>query len=116
VLKKAAGSGYATATDLADWLVRVLGMPFREAHHVTGRIVGLASAKNIDLEKLTLQEMQGVEPRITDEIFTVLGVSNSVKSRTSYGGTAPINVKKQARRILAELAREQRTLASRKSL
>ena len=112
-LKKAAGSGYATATDLADWLVRTLKMPFREAHHVTGRIVGLASAKGIDLEKLTLAEMQGVEPRITTEIFEVLGVTNSVKSRTSYGGTAPVNVKKQARRWIAELAREKRTLASR---
>jgi argininosuccinate lyase len=116
VLKKAAGSGYATATDLADWLVRVLNMPFREAHHVTGRIVGLASARNIDLEKLDLAEMQGVEPRISQEIFAVLGVTNSVKSRTSYGGTAPVNVKKQARRILAELAREKRGLASRQAL
>ena len=112
-LRKAAGSGYATATDLADWLVRTLKMPFREAHHVTGTIVGLASARNTDLEKLTLAEMQGVEPRITAEIFGVLGVVNSVKSRTSYGGTAPNNVKKQARRWIAQLAREKRALASR---
>ena len=104
-LKKAAGSGYATATDLADWLVRTLKMPFREAHHVTGRIVGLASAKKIDLEKLTLAEMQGIEPRISGEIFAVLGVTNSVKSRTSYGGTAPTNVRAQARRWLSRLSR-----------
>lgn len=110
-MKKAAGSGYATATDLADWLVRTLKMPFREAHHVTGRIVALASAKNADLEKLTLAEMQGVEPRITGEIFSVLGVANSVKSRTSYGGTAPENVRKQARRWLAQLKREMRPRA-----
>ena len=110
-MKKAAGSGYATATDLADWLVRTLKMPFREAHHVTGRIVALASAKNADLEKLTLAEMQGIEPRITNEIFSVLGVANSVKSRTSYGGTAPENVRKQARRWLAQLKREMRPRA-----
>jgi argininosuccinate lyase len=110
-LKKAAGSGYATATDLADWLVRTLKMPFREAHHVTGRIVGLASARGIDLEKLELGEMQGVEPRITAEVFAVLGVANSVKSRTSYGGTAPANVRTQAKRWLARLQREKRPLA-----
>ncbi len=112
-LKKAAGSGYATATDLADWLVRALKMPFREAHHVTGRIVGLASARNIELEKLSLAEMQGIEPRITSEIFDVLGVVNSVKSRISYGGTAPENVKRQARRWIAQLKREKRPLAPR---
>ncbi len=104
-LKKAASSGYATATDLADWLVRVLNMPFREAHHVTGRIVGLASAKGVELEKLSLGEMQSVEPRITGAIFDVLGVTNSVKSRTSYGGTAPANVRAQAKKWLARLAK-----------
>ena len=102
-MKKAAGVGYATATDLADWLVRTLNMPFRDAHHATGKIVGLAAARNVDLEKLDLSEMQGVEPQITDAIFGVLGVTNSVKSRTSYGGTAPVNVKAQARRWLARL-------------
>jgi argininosuccinate lyase len=102
-MKKAAGSGYATATDLADWLVRVLAMPFREAHHVTGRIVGLASAKGIALEKLTLAEMQSIEPRITQEVFGVLGVTNSVKSRISYGGTAPANVRREAKRWLKVL-------------
>ena len=111
-LKKAAGSGYATATDLANWLVQNLNMPFRDAHHVTGRIVGLASGKGVDLDKLTLAEMQGIEPRITDGIFSVLSVVNSVKSRKSYGGPAPENVKKQAKRWLALLAREKRALAS----
>jgi len=112
-LKKAAGSGYATATDLANWLVQNINMPFREAHHVTGRIVGLASGKGVDLDKLTLAEMQTVEPRITDGIYSVLSVVNSVKSRKSYGGPAPENVKKQAKRWLAALAREKRALASR---
>lgn len=105
-MKKAAGLGYATATDLADWLVRVLKMPFRDAHHVTGRLVGIASAKGVGLEKLSLAEMQEVEPRITDEIFAVLGVERSVKSRVSYGGTAPVNVKRQARRWLKQLAKD----------
>ena len=106
VMKKAAGLGYATATDLADWLVRVLKMPFRDAHHVTGRLVGIASAKGVGLEKLSLVEMQEVEPKIGDEIFAVLGVERSVKSRTSYGGTAPANVKRQARRWLKQLAKD----------
>jgi argininosuccinate lyase len=104
-MKKAAGSGYATATDLADWLVRSLKMPFRNAHHVTGKIVGLASAKNIGLEKLSLAEMQSVEPKITADVFTVLGVEKSVRSRTSFGGTAPSNVKREARRWLTLLKR-----------
>jgi argininosuccinate lyase len=105
-LKRWAGAGYATATDLADWLVRVLKMPFRDAHHVTGRLVGLASARDVGLEKLTLAEMQAVEPRITDEVFAVLGVERSVKSRTSYGGTAPANVRVQAKRWIARLGKE----------
>ncbi|MCE2934174.1 MAG: argininosuccinate lyase, partial [Hyphomicrobiales bacterium] len=75
------------------------------AHHVTGRIVGLASAKGVDLEKLSLGEMQSVEPRITGAIFDVLGVTNSVKSRTSHGGTAPANVRAQAKKWLARLAK-----------
>ena len=103
-LKLSAGAGYATATDLADWLVRTLDMPFRDAHHVTGRIVGLASAKAVDLDQLSLAEMQSVEPRITDAVFAVLGVENSVASRTSYGGTAPSQVKAQAARWLALLS------------
>ncbi|WP_371348060.1 argininosuccinate lyase [Ancylobacter sp. IITR112] len=104
-MKAAAGSGYSTATDLADWLVRVLGLPFREAHHVTGRIVALASAKDAPLHKLTLAEMQSVEPRITREVFGVLSVAKSVASRVSYGGTAPKNVRTQAKRWLKQLAK-----------
>jgi argininosuccinate lyase len=102
-MKAAAGSGYSTATDLADWLVRVLGLPFRDAHHVTGRIVALASGKGVALHKLTLAEMQEVEPRITSEVFGVLSVSKSVASRVSYGGTAPKNVRAQAKRWLKQL-------------
>ncbi len=105
-MKKAAGLGYATATDLADWLVRVLKMPFRDAHHVTGKLVGLASSRQIGLEKLSLADMQGIEPRITGEVFAVLGVERSVKSRVSHGGTAPRQVKAQAARWQRVLARK----------
>jgi argininosuccinate lyase len=104
-MKRAAGAGYATATDLADWLVRELGMPFREAHHVTGKLVGMAVERNAPLEKLTLEDMQGVEPKITKAVFDVLGVTKSVKSRVSYGGTAPKNVKAEAKRWLKQLAK-----------
>jgi argininosuccinate lyase len=92
----AAGSGYSTATDLADWLVRVLKMPFRDAHHVTGRIVAAAEAQNLPLDKLPLAAMQEVEPRITADVFSVLSPQNSVASRVSHGGTAPQNVAKMA--------------------
>jgi argininosuccinate lyase len=102
-MKAAAGGGYATATDLADWLVRTLKIPFREAHHVTGRIVALASTRGVGLEKLKLEEMRSVEPRITADVFAVLGVERSVKSRTSYGGTAPANVRRQAKAWLKRL-------------
>ncbi len=102
-MKAAAGAGYATATDLADWLVRTLKTPFREAHHVSGRIVALAAARGVALEKLSLAEMQSVEPRITEDAFGVLGVDRSVRSRTSYGGTAPANVKRQAKVWLKRL-------------
>jgi len=105
-MKKAAGAGYATATDLADWLVRALGLPFREAHHVTGRIVALAAEKNAPLEKLSLEDMQGVDKRITAEVFEVLGVDKSVKSRVSPGGTAPANVRREAKRWLKQLEKE----------
>jgi argininosuccinate lyase len=105
-MKAAARSGYATATDLADWLVRTVKIPFREAHHITGRLVAVAEAQNKGLEKLSLAEMQAVEPRISEEVFRVLGAENSVRSRTSYGGTAPKNVRAQARRWLARLKRE----------
>ena len=102
-MKRSAGAGYATATDLADWLVRTLDIPFRDAHHVTGRIVGLASGRNIGLEGLSLADMQGVEPRITQGVFEVLGVEASVRSRTSFGGTAPESVRTQAQGWLARL-------------
>jgi argininosuccinate lyase len=103
-MKAAAGAGYATATDLADWLVRELTLPFRDAHQVTGRIVALAAARGVALEKLKLEEMQSVEPRINVQVFSVLGVERSVKSRVSYGGTAPVNVRKQARGWLRKLS------------
>ncbi len=97
-LEAAAGSGFSTATDLADWLVREAGLPFRDAHHVTGTLVALAEKQGIDLPDLTLAEMQSVNPAITEDIFTVLGVHNSVASRQSYGGTAPDQVRKQIAR------------------
>ncbi len=106
VMKAAAGRGYSTATDLADWLVRELKMPFRDAHHVTGSIVKLAETKGVDLDALALEEMQRVEPRITKAVFSVLSVENSVKSRTSYGGTAPQNVTKMARAWSKRLEKE----------
>jgi argininosuccinate lyase len=102
-MKRWAGAGYSTATDLADWLVQALALPFRDAHHVTGRLVAIAAERKLGLEKLTLDEMRAVEPRITEEVFGVLGVEKSVRSRTSYGGTAPANVRKQARRWLGRL-------------
>src|SRR6478672_5412847 len=102
-MKAAAGAGYAIATDLADWLVQALRIPFREAHHITGRVVALAAGRGVALEKLTLEEMQSVEPRITPQAFDVLGVDRSVRSRTSYGGTAPANVRRQARAWLKRL-------------
>ncbi|MFL5225873.1 MAG: argininosuccinate lyase, partial [Microvirga sp.] len=102
-MRTAAAQGYSTATDLADWLVRALNLPFRDAHHVTGRLVGLAAERKIGLEKLSLEDMRAVEPRITADVFGVLGVERSVRSRTSYGGTAPANVRKQAKRWLARL-------------
>ncbi len=100
-MRAAAGGGFSTATDLADWLVRVLGMPFRDAHHVTGELVKRAENKGCGLEDLSLEEMQTVEPEISEDVFAVLGIDNSVASRTSFGGTAPDNVReavKEARR------------------
>jgi argininosuccinate lyase len=104
VLATAAGAGFSTATDLADWLVRVADLPFREAHHVTGSLVALAEGKGCDLSDLTLAEMQGVHPAITEDVFGVLGVQNSVASRTSLGGTAPVRVRAQVARWRAVLA------------
>ncbi|WP_114965724.1 argininosuccinate lyase [Alkalilacustris brevis] len=97
-LEAAASAGFSTATDLADWLVRALGLPFREAHHVTGALVKRAEERKVDLPELTLAEMQAVHPGITQEVFDVLGVHNSVSSRTSYGGTAPAQVRAQIAR------------------
>jgi argininosuccinate lyase len=97
-LASAAGSGFSTATDLADWLVRELGLPFREAHHITGSLVALAEAQGCDLPDLTLAQMQSVHPAIREAVFAVLGVENSVRSRTSYGGTAPDQVRRQIHR------------------
>jgi argininosuccinate lyase len=94
-LEKAAASGFSTATDLADWLVRAAGLPFREAHHVTGALVALAEKKGCDLPDLSLAELQSAHPAITQEIYSVLGVHNSVASRQSYGGTAPARVREQ---------------------
>jgi len=104
-MKKAAGAGHATATDLADWLVRNLGLPFREAHHVTGRAVALAEEKKVALEKLSLEDLRSIHPGITGDIFSVLAVQNSVKSRTSFGGTAPSEVRKQIRYWKKRLAK-----------
>jgi argininosuccinate lyase len=108
-MKLAAGEGYATATDLADWLVRTLKMPFRDAHHVTGRIVGIASKQGVALHELPLKDMQAVEPKITAAVMDVLSVEASVKSRTSYGGTAPKNVRAQAKSWLKRLEKEQKS-------
>ena len=107
-MKAAAGEGFATATDLADWLVRVLGMPFREAHHITGRIVAAAEKAGLRLEQMPLAEMQRVEPRITKAVFSVLSVDRSVRSRTSYGGTAPANVAREAKKWLQGLGKVRR--------
>jgi argininosuccinate lyase len=107
-MRKAAGEGYATATDLADWLVRTLNMPFREAHQITGRIVAVAAAKGVPLDALPLAAMQGIDKRITADALVVLSVDNSVKSRASHGGTAPKNVRREANRWLKALAKERR--------
>ena len=93
-LRQATDGGFLTATDLADWLVRELGLPFRNAHHVTGELVRLAEGRQCRLQDLSLADMQGVEQRITDAVFSVLGVDQSVASRTSFGGTAPENVRR----------------------
>jgi argininosuccinate lyase len=103
VLKTAAASGFSTATDLADWLVRSLNLPFREAHHVTGTLVALAEKKGCDLPELQLAEMNAVHPGISQEIYSVLGVENSIRSRMSYGGTAPDQVRAQVARWKQEL-------------
>jgi argininosuccinate lyase len=102
-MRAAAGLGHATATDLADWLVRNLDMPFRDAHHVTGRIVAAAEKAGVELDRLPLGAMQAIEPRITLDVFKVLSVERSVASRTSLGGTAPKNVRREANKWLSRL-------------
>jgi len=105
-MRKAAAEGYATATDLADWLVRTLKIPFREAHNLTGRIVAKAAEVGVPLHRLPLATMREVEPRISEDVFSVLSVDRSVRSRTSFGGTAPKNVLAQARKWLRKLEKE----------
>jgi argininosuccinate lyase len=102
-MKKAAGEGYATATDLADWLVRSLKLPFRDAHHLTGRIVAKAAETGVPLHRMPIVAMREIEPRISDDVFSVLSVDRSVKSRASFGGTAPKNVRSQAKKWLRKL-------------
>ncbi len=103
-MRAAAGEGFSTATDLADWLVRELRLPFRDAHHVTGRLVALAEARGCDLAALPIEEMRRIEPRITPAVYDVLTVEASVASRRSYGGTAPENVRRMAREWQERLA------------
>jgi argininosuccinate lyase len=91
-MRAVASADYSVATDLADWLVRKVGLPFRQAHHVTGRLVGIAADKGVDLDKLTLAEMRAVEPKIERGVYRVLTVEASVNARKSLGGTAPANV------------------------
>jgi argininosuccinate lyase len=105
-MRRAAASGFSTATDLADWLVRELGLPFRQSHHVTGRIVAVAEAQGVGLDALPLAAMQQVEPRITEGVFSVLSVEASVRSRSSYGGTAPQSVRKMARAWIKRLEKQ----------
>ena len=107
-MKAAAGEGYATATDLADWLVRTLKMPFRDAHHITGRIVAVASKAGVPLHQMPLKDMQAIEPRITTAALGMLSVEASVKSRDSFGGTAPKNVLAQAKGWLKRLEKERK--------
>ncbi len=105
-MSAAAGSGYSTATDLADWLVREAGLPFRDAHHITGSAVALAEKQNCDLAELSLEELQELNADITDDVFNVLTVDASVASRTSFGGTAPANVREQTEYWRDRLASE----------
>jgi argininosuccinate lyase len=105
-MKAAAGASYSTATDLADWLVRTFKLPFREAHHITGRIVAAAEQAGVSLEALPLSAMQAIEPRITQAVFGVLSVECSVASRVSQGGTAPANVRREAKKWLKRLGKK----------
>ena len=105
-MRKAAGHGFSTATDLADWLVREAGLPFREAHHVTGRAVSMAEERRIGLADLPLEELKALNPAITEDVYSVLTVEASVASRKSFGGTAPDNVRAQIAHWRERLAAE----------
>ena len=107
-MRAAASSGYSTATDIADWLVRRLGMPFRQAHHVTGRIVALAASRGAELEQLSLEDLRTIDPAFEQDALDILAVEKSVASRTSFGGTAPRNVETQAEAWLARLRDDRR--------
>ena len=103
-MREAAGSGFSTATDLADWLVRELDLPFREAHHLTGAAVKRAETLGLGLSDLSLSELQALDPRIHDGVYQVLTAEASAASRTSHGGTAPAEVRKQIARWKEQLA------------
>lgn len=104
-MKKAASGGYSTATDLADWCVQTLNIPFRDSHHIAAKAVGIAQTKGVMLHRLTLADLQLIDARITDDVFNRLSVEKSVRSRTSFGGTAPSNVKREAKRWLKILSK-----------
>jgi argininosuccinate lyase len=102
-MREAAAAGFSTATDLADWLVREANVPFREAHHITGRAVKLAEERGCELAELPLDDLQAIDQRIDERVFSVLSVEASVASRTSYGGTAPVRVREQIAKAKKEL-------------
>jgi argininosuccinate lyase len=103
-MRGAAEAGFSTATDLADWLVREANVPFREAHHITGRTVALAEERGCALADLPLAALREVDPRLDERVYSVLTVDASVRSRTSYGGTAPERVREQIRKAKKALA------------
>jgi len=106
-MRAAAELGYATATDLADWLVRVRGIPFREAHHITGSEVKLAESRGIALDALPLEDLQAIDARIDESVYAALSVDASVAARASYGGTAPDQVRLQVARARTALGMEE---------
>jgi argininosuccinate lyase len=108
-MRRALAHGFITATDLADWLVQRLDMPFREAHHLTGALVRLAETKGCELAGLDLAEMQRLEPRLGQAVFDVLGVDGAVARRTSFGGTAPVRVREAIAAARARLSAEERS-------
>ena len=114
-MRGAAAAGFSTATDVADWLVREANIPFRDAHHITGQIVALAEQKGMGLDGLTIEDFKFIDQRIDSRIHKVLSVESSVKSRTSYGGTAPDNVRAQVARWKEALTGEETTPVVRRS-